>query len=563
MGLMHHLGRGEMPHATIVLVRCAAFAAALLCSFASLAANEKVTGVIGAAGHDGGYLQVNFTCFGLPTCTGLYGGVAQDSGCTNSLDLNEAVTITGLNLSQPGTFSGQITFQRDWNSNGPLSGAPINCTYTMRTNPFSLPYNGTWDGQSGTMSYTGTDEGGPFFVFGAFYADAVSTTPPVFDMETTGSITPTVANISATFQPRPQDVGTNASTFVFALAPATKVPNAAVTKETHLGLVARVRARDDPVPCVLAQLNQNGQLVGVTASSIQAYTSGVLSAQGQSVSVLNNVSTPAVAGATFFVGYGPNSSAMINGGVNRSAVTVPGADTCNPLPPQTGWWWNPLEGGRGFSIEVQGNNLFFAAFHYDANGRATWNVSPGPVSLGGSYFTSDLYDVTGGQTLGGAYRAPDAVKAGAITLSFSSPTQGTMTWPGGSVPIERQPLVPGGLEAPAQENVPETGWWWNPQESGRGFFIEWQKGYADIAGYMYDDQGRPTWYIAVYETPNARAFSGSWWTFANGQSMGGAYRTATRTSDNFAPLAINFTSATTAVMTLPNGRTTNLIRQRF
>jgi hypothetical protein len=310
-------------------------------------------------------------------------------------------------------------------------------------------------------------------------------------------------------------------------------------------------------------LNSNGQLTGATASSLQAYTSGVLGAQGQSVNVLNNVATPNVAGATFFVGYGSDSGSMINGGVNRTAVTVPGASTCNPLPPQTGWWWNPLEGGRGFSIEAHGNNLFFAAFHYDANGRATWNVSPGPVSLGGSYFTSDLYNVTGGQTLGGPYHAANAAKAGTITLSFSDPSHGTMTWPGGTAPIERQPLVPGGLEAPAQPNVPESGWWWNPLESGRGFFIEWQKGYADIAGYMYDDAGNPTWYIAVYETPNPLAFSGNWWTFANGQSMGGAYKPATRTSDNVAPLAITFTSATTALMTLPNGRTTNLVRQRF
>ena len=52
-------------------------------------------------------------------------------------------------------------------------------------------------------------------------------------------------------------------------------------------------------------------------------------------------------------------------------------------------------------------------------------------------------------------------------------------------------------------------------------------------------------------------------TFANGQSMGGAYRPATRTNDNFAPLTINFTGTDTAVMTLPGGRTTNLVRQRF
>ena len=138
-----------------------------------------------------------------------------------------------------------------------------------------------------------------------------------------------------------------------------------------------------------------------------------------------------------------------------------------------------------------------------------------------------------------------------------------MTWPGGTVPIERMNLVPGGLAAEKQANQPENGWWWNPQESGRGFFIEWQKGYADIAGYMYDDAGNPVWYISVYETPNPRVFSGNWWSFANGQSMGGAYRPATRTSDNVAPVTINFTGPDTAVMTLPNGRSTALTRQRF
>lgn len=45
---------------------------------------------------------------------------------------------------------------------------------------------------------------------------------------------------------------------------------------------------------------------------------------------------------------------------------------------------------------------------------------------------------------------------------------------------------------------------------------------------------------------------------ANGVNMA-----ATRTSDAFAPVAIRFTSATTAVLTLPDGRTTNLQRHRY
>jgi hypothetical protein len=263
------------------------------------------------------------------------------------------------------------------------------------------------------------------------------------------------------------------------------------------------------------------------------------------------------------VGYGANGSTMIDTGLNRSAVTVPGSVTCQPQGPQTGWWWNPLEGGRGFSIEAQGNHLFFAAFHYDASGRATWNVSPGVTSLDGSYFASDLYSVSGGQSLGGAYKPANAVKAGAITLLFTDASHGTMTWPGGSVPIERMNLVPGGLDAAPRSNQPENGWWWNPQESGRGFFIEWQGDWADLAGYMYDDAGNPVWYISVFQTPDIRKFNGAWWSFANGQSMSGTYHAPTQTSSNVAPVTVTFSAPDTAVMTLPNGRTTTLVRQRF
>ena len=534
--------------------------AASACFFFALAAprdvaagGTQVSGSLTVADVDGIGARITFSCLGQPTCAGLQSATVQDPFCTNSYTFNDSFTVSGVDLSRPGSFSGTLNFGRDydsaWPGVGPVRNQPLVCAYSRNSNVFTIGYTGTWDGNKGTITATGFDFTGAVQINGTFTAN-ITKAAPVFPMEVTGSITPAVSNISATFQPRPQDVGTNARVFVFALAPPSVVKDAFTPK-------------DGPVGCTLAQVNSSGQLVGVTASTMLAYTSGVLTAQDQSVSILNNVATPNVAGATFFLGYGADANTMINTGVNRSAVTVPGAVTCAPQPPQTGWWWNPLEGGRGFSIEVQGNNLFFAAFHYEASGRATWNVSPGPVSLNGSFFTSDLYSVAGGQTLGGPYHAANATKAGAITLTFSDASHGTMTWPGGTVPIERMNLVPGGLAAAPQANQPETGWWWNPQENGRGFFIEWQKGFADLAGYMYDDAGNPVWYIAVYETPNARTFSGAWWTFANGQSMSGAYRAATRTSDNFAPLSINFTGPDTAVMTLLNGRTTALTRQRF
>ena len=105
--------------------------------------------------------------------------------------------------------------------------------------------------------------------------------------------------------------------------------------------------------------------------------------------------------------------------------------------PQNGWWWNPNESGRGYFIEMTGGVLYLAGYFYDSDGRATW------MSAGGA--VTDLYSISGtlqsyrnGQSVFGAYRRPDAaVDVGPITIMFKDDSHGTMTWPGGTVPIER------------------------------------------------------------------------------------------------------------------------------
>ena len=366
---------------------------------------------------------------------------------------------------------------------------------------------------------------------------------------------------------RAEDLGKTASVYVFALAPQDKVrPAAGPVASEPLVLAGKARddAKADPVPCVLAQLTASGQLQQVSASNVQAYVTGVLSAQGATVNLLNGVNPANVAGSTFYVGYGTNPSQATDGGNNRSVVSVPGSRECRPQPPQTGWWWNPAEGGRGYSIETSGNRLFMAAFLYDAGGRATWSVASGPTTFDGSLFTGRLLEVANGQTLTGAYRKPAPITdLGSVTLAFTDATRGTLVWPGGAVPIERFNIVPNGLKLPAQVNQPETGWWWNPQEDGRGFFMEWQGGSADLAGYMYDDAGNPVWYISVFPTPDPRRFDGTWWLYGGGQSMTGAYRPATRINDNVGPATIRFSGASEAILTLPGGATTRFTRYRF
>ncbi|QJR14339.1 hypothetical protein [Usitatibacter palustris] len=547
--------------------RFTSLAAMLVLGVAALVQSAEaasIKGKIGAKFNDGSGFDAEFDCSfasGVSgACTGNLRITEHPEGCSNSITLNGTMALIGLDLSQPGPISGQFQhtepdFNLIHNPNG-TCGATWN-----PSNSWSEPFTGTWNGTTASISFTAPEshEGVNYTITGGFTLEA----DPPFPMTVTSQIDAVSATAQAAIQFRPQDVGTSSNVYVFALAPATRVQGVTATT-LKVGTAKRADGfKTDAVPCVLAQLNQAGQLTAASASSLIAYSSGVLSASGQSVAILNNVATPGVSGATMFVGYGTSSGGMINDGINRAAVTVPGAVECRPEAPQTGWWWNTAEGGRGYSIERQGRNIFMAAYFYDASGRATWQVASGPTTLEGALFTAPLYTCSGGVTLAGAYRANSCATAGNVTLAFNTASTGTMIWPGGTVGIERFNIVANGLTTAPLANQPENGWWWSAAENGRGFFIEWQGGTADIAGYMYDDAGNPIWYITVISTPNPLAMNGAWWQFANGMTQSGPYRAATRTNDNVGAATIQFTSATAATMTLPGGRQIPLTRFRF
>jgi len=221
----------------------------------------------------------------------------------------------------------------------------------------------------------------------------------------------------------------------------------------------------------------------------------------------------------------------------------------------------------GYSIEASGNSIFFAAYLYDVTGRATWLVATGATSLDGSLFTNGLYSFSGGQTLGGSSSGvlPPNKLEGEITLAFSSPTHGTLSWPGGNLAIERFDIVANGSTLPHAFDEPQSGWWWNPQEPGRGFFLEWQGKQLFMAGYMYDDAGSPIWYLSGDGQPsgNLQSYSNTWQLYGNGQTLLGTYKPPTQVNGSVAPVTIRFQGAANAIMTLPGGKTTPIERFRF
>lgn len=107
--------------------------------------------------------------------------------------------------------------------------------------------------------------------------------------------------------------------------------------------------------------------------------------------------------------------------------------------PQPGLWWSPNEGGRGYSIDTQGDLLVLAMFAYGNDGRMQWYYADGPLQSGGSRWSGTLLKYDFGQPLNGAYR-PAAVVGndGFVTIDFHSRTTGVITLPAGrAIAIER------------------------------------------------------------------------------------------------------------------------------
>lgn len=73
--------------------------------------------------------------------------------------------------------------------------------------------------------------------------------------------------------------------------------------------------------------------------------------------------------------------------------------------------------------------------------------------------------------------------------------------------------------------APEDGVWWNPSQSGRGWFIVSQNHIMVVASYTYAANGDPVWYLSVGEyNASTRRYSSTLDLSRNGQCIGCPYR---------------------------------------
>jgi len=252
------------------------------------------------------------------------------------------------------------------------------------------------------------------------------------------------------------------------------------------------------------------------------------------------------------------TTALCGTGMLDADAAVRLAKATSHAIPESGWWWNAAESGRGYSLEIQGNRLFMAAYMFSADGRAVWYVSAGTLNQDGS-FQGEVTEYAGGQTLSGAFK-PAHVKGAATSmqLSCSAADACTVVWAGRTIAITRFVYDRSATSASA----PQSGWWWNADESGRGFFLETQGSTVFAAGYMYDLVGNAVWYVASGALANQR-LNTSWSEYANGQTLTSEYQMAQMKNPVVGSLRLVFSDSQTAVLTLPDGRNLNLTRFVF
>jgi hypothetical protein len=105
--------------------------------------------------------------------------------------------------------------------------------------------------------------------------------------------------------------------------------------------------------------------------------------------------------------------------------------------PDSGWYFNADEPGRGFNIEIQDDTLFMAGFVYDTNGNPIWVISSGPMSSDATYM-GPAFQTANGQPLGGAYRPPSTVPFGTATVVFTTTMSANITVNGYSFTVARE-----------------------------------------------------------------------------------------------------------------------------
>jgi uncharacterized protein (TIGR03437 family) len=168
--------------------------------------------------------------------------------------------------------------------------------------------------------------------------------------------------------------------------------------------------------------------------------------------------------------------------------------------PANGWWYNPSAPGTFYVMEAENGVVRLGILTYSAKGAPQWSLVRCVQRPSGDYVgTAEQY--TGGRALNQAASPPTGVVDGpGVTLVFNSAATATLQIGTQSIPIQRNQFS--NQWASPMLNAPRAGWWDQPTQSGRGYFMEVQGNTLFVGALLYNASGQhasnqPTWFTAT------------------------------------------------------------------
>lgn len=187
-------------------------------------------------------------------------------------------------------------------------------------------------------------------------------------------------------------------------------------------------------------------------------------------------------------------------------------------PGHSAQWYMPARSGEGWALEILDEHTAHVYwFTYDESGNQRWLIGTGRIyrSDEGEWIEFPELHVTSGGKFGTAFD-PDTVDielVGQAQMWFSDCHQGRFSYDAfgqqGAMAIERlthtmgadcrTPIHGHPLE-PITQDAGLSGSWYQPDESGHGFSLQWlSRNEALIFWFTYDDEGHQQWLTGVGE----------------------------------------------------------------
>jgi hypothetical protein len=189
------------------------------------------------------------------------------------------------------------------------------------------------------------------------------------------------------------------------------------------------------------------------------------------------------------------------------------------------------------------------------------SLQPTPPAMQPAYFVPS----------GGSFSSPSTASLVSLPAGTWWPTVflfdekfgGAMWYSNGSKPTVIAGNPPPPPPPPSGNTVsPQVGLWWNPNESGSGYALDFKHGVLVITIYSYKANGDSQWYIASGPL-SGNVFTSSLEKYAGGQCIACGYGGRPAAAGNDGTISITFTSSTSATVHLPGGRTTQIEPQSF